>query len=195
MGTDKDDFGEIFEGGPWGRPAESLTEVLERMTEMMEEGKVALPDILEALLNMVRPGSTENSHDVLQQFIVSMYALGYGEVGKQVEALWLTMFPWGLGFHIGFNREYPVPAMSKEARKAIHAALCGILQAGSIKAVLTDEGRIRITGEDGDEHDVDINRVVAEFRDELDQELGPDAKPEAAADEQEITDWMRRWMT
>lgn len=203
----RDDFGEIFDQSDAGRPVNDgdIAEVLGRAIAMIEDGRAKLPDVIEGILNMMRPGSTQNSHDILRQFQTAMHALDFGEVGEQVCALWLTMFPWGIGFHIGFDPDYPVAAMSKEAKRATIRSLCAVLQSGKINAKLNEDGRICITDADGDEHEVQLDQIVEQFRDEIDEKLGPatvgpdgegplerELSPEET---KEISDWMKRWMT
>jgi hypothetical protein len=196
MGKFHDSGFDIFDQDGDGQPTDDVRFVLERMIALMESGKCTMADGLEGLLNMLRPGSTKTSHDILQQFLVGMHVQGFGELGHQVHAIWLTTFPWGIGFHIGFNPEYPPEAMSDKGKQAIIQTLCGILQAGHINAAMTEEGRIRITEEDGTEHDVQVDHLVDQFRTEIDEKLGPDGpiddgvSPEQA---EQITEWMKRW--
>lgn len=188
-------FGGLFADDPNGQEAHNLQDVLEVMTNGLESGRIDVADALECLLNIVKPGATEMSHDILSAFKSSMYVLGFKEVANQVKALWLTLFPWGIGFHMGFEKDYPVRAMSTDARKAMVTALVAVLNAGGIDAVVSPSGHITVSTEDGETQSMNIDSIVAEFREELDTELGPSPAPQPADETTtEITDWMRRWM-
>ena len=190
------DLGGIFEDDDNGHATSDIQEVLDHMTERIREGTVTMPECLEGILNLVCPGRTDNSHDVLREFRTAMAVQGFHEVGKKVEALFLTIFPWGMGFHLGFESEYPVKAISHDGKTAIVKSLCAILVQGDVNAEVTEAGRIRITSPEGDEQSIGIDDVVKEFRKELDQELGPSKmeQPDKGPDDDAIADWMKRWM-
>ena len=196
MGKNHDEFDEIFEETDHARTGAGVEEMMEHLTEMMEAGRVDGSDALEALLNLMKPGATERSHDILLQFRAAMYALDFGEVAERVPVVWLTTFPWGIGFHFGFDEDYPVPAMSKAARNAVIRSLCAVLQAGGMKATLSKDNKILIVDDEGTEQSIHVEHVIAEFREELDHELGPDAPVPDASPEgsQQVSEWMKRWM-
>jgi len=185
-----DPFDGLFEEGHYGRGVSDLGEVLDFMNNAIDEGKLNQVDAIESLLNLARPGSTEASHDVLSLFKVAMAVLGFNEIGKQCEGLWLTVFPWGIGFHMGFFGDYPVAAISPEGRAAVVRSLAAVLQSGGVDAEYTSEGKIRITNEEGEEQHIGIEHVMREFREQIDEELGPSITPPDPT----ITDWMKRWM-
>ena len=175
----EDAFGEIFDEGNEGTNARGINDVLEHLTRLMEEHDMPISLALEGLLNILKPGKTDISHDVITQFRTAMFLQDHGEVAEHIAAVWLTEFPWGIGFHFGFDEDYEVQAMSAEAKLAVIKALCAILRSGGIPAVMVND-RIRITHPvSGDEQDIDVESVVNQFRNEIDTEL---------------TDWMKRWM-
>ncbi len=192
------DLGGIFEDDENGRGTSDLSEVMNFMSEAIQADKLTVPDAVEALLNLVKPGRTDDSHDILREFRTAMAVQGYLEVADQVQGLWLTIFPWGLGFHMGFEPEYPVAAISHDGKAAIIKSLCAILQQGHVNASVNEKGRINIVSDEGDEQTIDIDQVVKEFRKELDVELGPDPKPnkpEPNVEDESITDWIKKWMS
>ena len=192
-----DDLGGIFEDDENGHATSSIHEVLDHMTSKINEGELSVGDCIEGLLNLMSPGRTDNSHDVLREFRVAMAIQGYLPVAKNVQGLWLTIFPWGMGFHVGFEQDYPVAAISHDAKQAMIKSLCSILQVGDVNAFIGPNGRITITSDDGDEHEVNVAGMVQQFNKEMDQELGPSAVQQPGDTEtgEAITDWMKRWMS
>lgn len=196
----EDGFGEIFDENDEGRSAKGMEDVLGHLTHLIEHHEVPVSKVLEALLNILQPGSTESSHDVLGMFRVCMFLQGHGDVLEHFGAIWLTEFPWGVGFHIGIERGFSANSMSFEAKRAMIRSLCAVMQAGGINAEMTERDRIKITHNHGKEQDIDIDQVVNQFREELDEKLGPDAPidpqiSDITSEEQEqITDWMKRWL-
>jgi hypothetical protein len=191
------DLGGLFEDDEYGKGSSDIQEIMAVMGKMIDAEVLTVPDAIEALLNLVKPGRTEHSHDIIQPFRTAMVIQGFKDVGEKVECLWLTVFPWGMGFHMGFDPEYPVSAIGHDGKMAIVKSLCAILVQGGVNAVVNDEGRIKITTDDGEEQEVDIDNVVQEFRKELDSELGPSVG-EPLTDEKEdeaITDWIKKWMS
>lgn len=193
-------FGDIFDEDGVGRNAKDLEDLLKHMTHLMQEHEMPMMLALEGLLNILKPGATEMSHDIIIPFRACMFLQGHGEVMEHVGAVWFTEFPWGLGFHFGFEPGYVDQRMSFEAKRAVVRSLCAILQAGGINAELSSNDRIKILHDDGKEQSIDVEQVVDQFRSEMEQELGPDAPdekpepPDAAKETEQITDWMKRWM-
>lgn len=189
-----DDLGGIFEDNENGRSVSDLGEVMDFMSQAIRDDKITTIDALEALLNLVHPGKTDISHDILREFRTGMALQGQIDLGNKIEAVWLTVFPWGMGFHIGFNREFDTSSIGNDGKLAVVKSLCAILVQGGVDAVVLPNGRIQITGDDGDEQEVDIDKIVKEFRKELDEELdAPNVKPDPKEDEA-ISDWIRKWM-
>jgi hypothetical protein len=197
MDFDKGSFGDIFDEDGVGRNASSLEDLLGHLTHLITEHEMPTMYALEGLLNILKPGATDMSHDVMNAFRVCMFLQGHGDVMEHIGAVWLTTFPWGLGFHFGFEPDFVTDRMSYEAKHAIMRSLCAILQAGGITAELTSKDLIKITRDNGDEQSIDIDTVVSEFRSEMEKELGPDAPEEPTKPDEsgkQVTDWMRRWL-
>lgn len=191
------DLGGIFEDDENGRSTGDIHEVLDHMTARIQAGELNVGECLEGLLNLMTPGRTENSHDVLREFRTAMAVQGFMPVAKNVQGLWLTIFPWGMGFHLGFEHDYPVKAISHDAKQAIVKSLCAILVQGDVNASISPNGRITITSDEGDEHEVNVAGMVRQFNDEMEKELGPSAveQPGDTTTGDAITDWMKRWMS
>jgi len=190
-------LGDIFDDDDSGANAGNLEEVMKHLHHLMTEHDMPPSFALEGLLNILKPGATDMSTDILHQFKVAMYVQGpeFEFVADKCGVLWLSTFPWGLGFHFGFEHGFATEQMSFEARRAVIRALCAILKAGGINAVMTDKDRIKVTRKNGEEQDIDIDKVVNQFRNEIESELGPDAAPDPSEEVKEIGDWMKRWMT
>lgn len=191
-----DGFGDLFDDGEEG-VASNMEEVVEHMTHLMQEHDMPLVIALDSMLNLLKPGATDSSHDVLHHFYVAMYALDHGEVAKNVKCLWFTAFPWGMGFHFGFEQGYDVGGLTKDEKRAVVKSLAAILNAVGYKAEVTDKDLLRVSRQPGEENGEtkDIDVLVTQFREELDSELGPDAPsndlPRSGPD---LRDWLRRWM-
>ena len=67
----------------------------------------------------MRPGTSENSHDVKPMWAGSMWALGYGAVASQVAGMYLNLMPWGLGFAISVEKDFQFEALSDGAKEAV----------------------------------------------------------------------------
>lgn len=187
-------FGDLFDEGDGGDNIEDIHQLIAHLDHLVNDHDMPIHLVVETVLNIMKPGATEMSHDVLQHFYVAMAAQEQLLVGKSVTTLWLTEFPWGVGFHFGFDRGIDPNAMSAEAKRAIVKSLAAILNASSAIgpiATVTGNDQLRISREGQD----DIDVVVTQFRQELDSELGPDAPHEGLPrDGLELRDWLRRWM-
>ena len=187
---------DLFDDNEEGKSATDISEILEHATHLIEDHHMPVSLAIEGLLNTISPGKTDMSTDILNSFQVGMNVAGYREVASNVAALWLSIFPWGVGVHMAFKDDYPQSAISKTARKAIVKVLTSIMQTGGINAEFVDDGddgKIRILKDDGEEQDV----IVGRFREELDAELGPDAPaPPKPPDEDgpAVSEWMKRWL-
>lgn len=192
------DLGDIFDESEAGKNAADLNDVLEHMTHLMTEHDMPVMLALEGLLNILKPGSTNMTHDVMGPFRAAMFVQGHGDVCEHVQAVWFSVFPWGLGFHFAIEKGVS-SSLGFEAKRAVIRALCAVINAGGITAEMTDNDRIKVTKPDGGEQSIDIEQVVDQFRDELEKELGPDAvdlteRDQLPRDVQELGDWLKRWM-
>jgi hypothetical protein len=185
-----DDMFNIFDDDDNFENASSLGGVMKHLTEGMEADKIKVTDAIEALLNIIKPGSTDMSHDIRHHLIVAMIAQHFEVEARRILGAFLTQFPWGFGLHIMIHdRENE---FSPEAQRALIASIHACLVAGGIKATLTDTG-IHIDSEQGSVYSVD--QQVEQFREELDARLGPDADQTYDNDAmKEVSEWMKRWM-
>ena len=163
----------------FGEEVHDINGVMDALTAMIESGKINTVDALDAILNVMRPGATESSHDILQQFMACLHTLDAGHVADQVGAAWLSSFPWGLGLHLGVNKAFQ-PTESDKA--AMTRALYGILKAGKSPVAMRD-GKIMYVDEHG------VESIVSAFREELDTE-----PTEPSSDMKTATEWLKRWM-
>jgi hypothetical protein len=180
----------IFDDDDNFETASSLSDVLRHLTEGIEADHIQIGDAIEALLNIIKPGSTPNSHDIRHQLMVAMIAQRFEVEAKRIMGAYLTQFPWGFGLHLCIeNRE---DEFNPPALKALNTAIYACLVAGGISATMTDEG-IHINKEQGSVYSVD--QQVEQFREELDAKLGPDADQTYDNDAmKEVSEWMKRWM-
>jgi hypothetical protein len=172
---------EIFDEDNRGRP-EDLVGMLNWMNEQVESGEMDVVTAINALMDIARPGSSDNSHDVKPIWVGAMHAYGFGAVTAHVGGMWLNMTPFGFGFAVAVEQDFQFEALSEDAQRAVVKAMCCVLQAGSLDATVNDNGTISIKDDDGTISEVDI----AQFRREIDETLGPDATPQR-------DDPMKRW--
>jgi hypothetical protein len=159
--------------------ARDLEEVLDFLTQAIENGKLNTVDAIDAILNLMRPGATDSSHDILMNLHACLHALDASHIADNIGVAWLSSFPWGFGLHLGFHKNFTPTANDNQL---MTKALFGVLKAGSSPVAMKD-GKIMITDKDG------IERIVSAFREELDTE-----PPEPSDDPQAATDWLKRWM-
>jgi hypothetical protein len=191
MDFGSDRWGDIFDNDDGFVTASSITEVLAHLTEGMEAGKIEVPDALAALLNIVRPGSTEDSHDIRHHLMVAMIAQGFEAEARQIMGAYLTEFPWGIGLHLCIHRDgqhSSADDFTDQARAALIKSLRGCLCAGGINATINDDGTIHI-GKGGV---YSVDHQVEKFREELDRDLP--SIDDDIEDGGEIADWMKRWI-
>lgn len=175
---------EIFSSEGDGIPS-NLPDTLVWLMQSIDDGKVTAREAVEVLCDLVRPGHSEHSHDVKPIWAGAMWALGYGQVAEQVKSMYVNSMPWGVGFAIAVEKDFAFEALSDLAKRACVKAMCIILQIGGLNAEMTDDGQIRIDMGDGEWTDVDT--TIGEFRQEIEDTLGPDATPKR-------DDPMKRWM-
>lgn len=193
MHFNHDGFGDLFDESEDGMAADNFEQVMDHMTRLMEDHGMPVTEALDGMLNLLKPGATDSSHDILQDFRIAMAVQGHLDAARTVRALWLIMFPWGLGFHFGFDRDFDTNGMPREHKHAVLRSLAAILNAGGIEASVTDNDLLRIKQPGNPEQNIDV--VVTKFRQELDAELGPDAPFEGLPrDGPELKDWLQRWM-
>ena len=90
---------EIFDESGGGVGA-TLEQLLEWMNEHVQYGDMDIRQVVEVMIDIVRPGSSENSHDVRPMWAAAMWVQGYGSIAECVPAMYLNTMPWGLGFAI-----------------------------------------------------------------------------------------------
>ena len=181
-----DDF-EIFASDQEGRPS-NIDEVMALIRHHVNEHDMTTQEALGIIIDLVRPGTGENSHDVRPLFVGAMWAHGKGYLCDQFEGIFITTMPWGIGFSIATKQGFKFDQLFKDEQNTITESLCNVLQAGGLEARLDGDNKIILTAPDGEESTMDMDDIVAQFRVELDEELGPDAgKPDP-------DDPMGRWM-
>ena len=163
----------------FGEEVHDLEGVMDALTKMIESGKITTVDAIDAILNIMRPGATDSSHDILQTFKACLHTLDAGHIADPIGAAWLSSFPWGLGLHLGVNKAF-VP--TETDKLLMTKALFGVLKAGSSPVAMRD-GKIIMTDEEG------IESIVTAFREELDTE-----PTEPSSDMKSATEWLKRWM-
>ena len=170
-----DDF-EVFDGkGGWGIPSD-MEGLLEWMNHLIEEHNESLPTVINVLVDMVRPGTSENSHDVKPIFVGALYALGHGDIAEKFAAMYLNLMPWGLGFCISVEQGFTFESLGNVKQRAIIQAMAAVLESGGMECVVTEDNTIRVLNPDSDEHtDYTAETLIGQFRQSMEQELGPDA--------------------
>jgi hypothetical protein len=177
-----EDF-DIFADHPSARRSD-FAELMDLLRHQVEDHDMTTEEALGIVVDMLRPGNSDNSHDVRPIFIGALYALEHGDLGQQFESVYINTMPWGIGFVIATHKGFSFATLDKAQQSAIVRSLCVTLQAGGMAATVDDDNRIRITGPDGDTMEVDIDEIVSQFRTQLDEELGPDGPD----------DPMQQWM-
>lgn len=163
-----DIFGESGDGKPG-----SLDDVMAMCRHYMEEHDMSTAEALGIIFDMIRPGNSENSHDIKGVFIGAMYAFGYGEVARRFHALYLNIMPWGIGFTISVDQDFEFYALAAGARTAIIESLAVVLRSGGMNTVVADD-HILLTSDEGDESlTMMIDEIVSQFTQQMDEELGP----------------------
>jgi hypothetical protein len=92
MRFDDDKFN-IFDENDDFENVSNLNDVMKHLTEGMEEDKIKVGDAIEALLNIIKPGSTENSHDIRHHLMVAMIAQHFEVEAKRILGAYFTQFP------------------------------------------------------------------------------------------------------
>jgi hypothetical protein len=175
---------DIFGESDDGRPG-NIEEVMELIRHSINEHGMTFEDAVGVLVDLVRPGNSENSHDVKPMFMGAMFAFGFGDLAHKFGSLYLNSMPWGIGFSIAVEHGLHFNDLPTGAQNAIVQSLCVVLQIGGLSARVED-GHIILTSPEGDESTVDVDSIVGQFREQMDKELGPDGP--------EPDDPMRRWM-
>ena len=170
--------------GP-GRPG-SIEEIFNLVRHSVDEHGMDFEEAVNIIIDLIRPGTSDNSHDVKPIFVGAMHAYGYGDVVEKFEAVYLTIMPWGVGFSIQVERGLRYEELEGGAQQAIVKSLCVVLQSGGMKAYVNDNNHIILTSPDGEETDLNVDDIVSQFRVQLEKELGPDGE--------EPEDPMKRWM-
>jgi len=165
---------EIFDPDGEGQPG-GLTEIMALCQHAIDEHDMDIREALGYIIDMIRPGNSDNSHDVKPMWAGAMWAKGFGHVAEKVAGMYLNTMPWGLGFAIAIEPDFSYEALSAEAQRAMIESLAVVIRMGGITAEVSENNTIRVTLEDGGTSDITVDNIVGQFRKELDQELGPDA--------------------
>jgi hypothetical protein len=176
----EDDGFDIF--GP--SDSNRLDEVMALISHYVSEHDMPTEAAINILLDIVRPGGSDNSHDVRPMFVGAMWALGFGYLCPKIESLYINSMPWGVAFAISTDKDFRFDHLSKTEQQGVIKSLCLMLQAGGLNARVSADNHIILTDDAGEETRMDIDTMVSQFRVEIDKELGPD-RPE---------DPMRKWM-
>jgi hypothetical protein len=165
----------IFGENEFGKPADPH-QLFEYIDHMVKEHDMPVKQALDILIDMVRPGTSENSHDVRQLWVGAMHAYGFAEVCDSIPSMWLNVMPWGVGFAIHVDHEFNFKALSKPAQRSVIEAMAIVLRAGGMGATVNDDNEITITNDEGETSTMTVDSIVKQFRNELEEELGPDAE-------------------
>ena len=177
------DFDLFSDDGP-GTPGD-MKSVMELINNAIEHHNMSFEEAVGYLCDMVRPGHSENSHDVKPMFVGAMFAYGYGHLCENFGAIYLNIMPWGLGFNIGVLPGFNFNDCSDEEQRAIIQGFAVILRCGGMEVTVGGDNRLILHNpDDGEVSEMSMDSIVGQFRQQMDQELGPDA-PE---------DPTRRWM-
>jgi len=175
---------EIFSDDGIGRPG-GAEQIMEMINHAIEHHDMSFEEAVGYLCDMVRPGNSEHSHDVKPMFVGALFAYGYGYLCDNFGALYLNTTPWGIGFNIGVKPEFDFHNCSDDEQRAIIQGFAVVLRCGGMEVTVGADNRLIIHNPDGGENsEVSMESIVGQFRQQMDQELGPDA-PE---------DPTKRWM-
>lgn len=161
---DSDD-GEVFD---------NFKDFVKHLFEKVRDGTLDADDVTQAIADT--SGMTrEHAHDILMGVKVGLLLLNQPEIAESVKNAWLVQMPFGLGINMGFDPSGPDPDhFTDDQQEALAKVIAAILVMGGIEA--TVEGTvIRFAREDGTVGGGDIGEAIAQFRQQMDQELGPDA--------------------
>jgi len=186
----------IFGENEDGRPG-SFEEILELTKHFVEEHDMPPYEAMGYIIDMVRPGHSDNSHDVRPIFVGAMYALGFGELSEKFGSVFVNTMPWGVGFCIGVDHDFDFHATSPEGRQAVMRSLCVILESGGMNVSLDGEQHILMQmGDDGPSTKLNIDDIVAGFRRSMDDELGETPEPRLKWKDKAIDpeDPIRKWI-
>jgi hypothetical protein len=173
---------DIFGNGD--EPA-GIVEVLQMIQHHVETHKMTYLDACNIVIDMIKPGHSDTSHDIRPMWTGAMFALGYGEVAHQFTALYLNEMPWGIGFAVSTEPDFEFTALSPDAQRTVMLALAACLRAGGIIVTIHDNNTLDIERPDGEASTMSMDDVVGQFRKEMEKELGPD-RPD---------DPWKKWMT
>jgi hypothetical protein len=156
-----DEDGEVFE---------DATEFLKHVLDHLQKGEFSIDDVVDAVANMMGI-KDNNTHDIIREVRFGLVMLGEKELADKIGSAWLHSMPWGLGLRLGM--EEGTPELTPEQNEKLAQVMASVLTLGGIDAT-ANGSRVHI------EHgkhtsDMDISDLVSKFRQEMDQELGPDA--------------------
>lgn len=183
MTDDNEDDFDVFGPSEHGKPGD-FDEVMALIRHYVDTHDLPQSEAIDIILDIIRPGGSDNSHDVRPMFVGAMWATGFGYLCDKIESLYINSMPWGVAFSIATEKGFRFQRLAKLEQEGIIRCLCAVLQAGGLKARVNAENHIILTDDEGTESTMDIDAMVSQFRVEIDDALGPD-KPD---------DPMRRWM-
>ena len=176
----------FFSENEYGRPAD-VNELLQRITQMIDEHELSPQEAIDIVIDMVRPGNSPNSHDVKAMWMGAMYAFGFPEVAEKISSMWLNILPWGVGFAIAVEPDFNFHALSEPAQRAVMESMAILLRVGGMNVTIGADKTMLITDDRGMTEKMNVESIISEFRAQLDDELGPDAPPNP-------NDPTKRWM-
>jgi hypothetical protein len=179
---------DLFGENEFGRPVDARG-LFEFIEHMVEEHDLEPSLALDVLVDMIRPGNSENSHDVKPLWVGAMWALGFGEVCDNISGMYLNVMPWGVGFALYTEKDFSFKALSPQAQRGFIESMCIVLQTGEMNAHVDEHNHICITDDEGRVTTMPPEAIIRQFREEIETELGPDA-PEPG----KPNDPTRRWM-
>ena len=153
----------------------NLTQLLVWINDHVQSGDMDIAQAIDAMIDVVRPGTSPNSHDVRPMWAAAMWVQGYGNIAESVPAMYLNTMPWGLGFAISVENGFEFEGLPKDAQHAVIRAMCAVIQMGGLTAEVTADNTIRIHHDGGDTSDITQENIVNQFRRQIDELLDPEA--------------------
>src|SRR5262245_40862994 len=148
-------------------------DVLEDVLGRLRSGQFEKEDVLDAIHGMLDPGHNDNSFDIRSQLLVGLILLGRKDIAEHIHTAWLQSMPWGIGISFGVEQDFDIDNLDEAGQEVMGKVIGGSIVSGGVDAEAVGT-KIRMNY-DGSTGGGDISDAVTKFRQEIDEELGPDA--------------------
>jgi uncharacterized FlaG/YvyC family protein len=164
----------MFEPGDDGTAFNDAGAFIEHILDHLRKGEFEIDDVVDVITNMLGI-KDNNTHDIIREVRFGLVMLDEKQLADRLGAAWLHQMKWGFGLRLGFEGDSG-DNLTPVQNEKLATIIAAVFRIGGIDAT-AHGGKIRMTrdGRSSETDIADMTDMINQFRQEIDEELGPDA--------------------